>query len=155
MTLAYQNIYTRVQVHGPDDLGVALPKEDDKRKPSIRHVYWFGKLGDAQLGPNYLGIFGTVSLICGFIAFEIIGFNMLASVNYSPIEFMRRLFYLTLDPPPAKYGLRIPPMQEGGWWLLAGFFLTMTVMLWWVRMYRRARALNMGTHVAWGFAAAI
>ncbi len=155
MTLAYQNIYTRVQVHGPDDLGVALPKEDDKRTPSIRHVYWFGKLGDAQLGPNYLGIFGTVSLICGFIAFEIIGFNMLASVNYSPIEFMRRLFYLTLDPPPAKYGLRIPPMQEGGWWLLAGFFLTMSVMLWWVRMYRRARALNMGTHVAWGFAAAI
>ncbi len=155
MTLAYQNIYTRVQVHGPDDLGVALPKEDDKRTPSIRHMYWFGKFGDAQLGPNYLGIFGTVSLICGFIAFEIIGFNMLASVNYSPIEFMRRLFYLTLDPPAAKYGLSIPPMKEGGWWLLAGFFLTMSVMLWWVRMYRRARALNMGTHVAWGFAAAI
>jgi photosynthetic reaction center M subunit len=155
MTLAYQNIYTRVQVHGPDDMGVALPKGDDKRSGSVRHAYWFGKLGDAQIGPNYLGIFGTVSLICGFIAFEIIGFNMLASVNYSPIEFMRRLFYLTLDPPAAKYGLRIPPMQEGGWWLLAGFFLTMSVMLWWVRMYRRARALNMGTHVAWGFAAAI
>jgi photosynthetic reaction center M subunit len=29
------------------------------------------------------------------------------------------------------------------------------VLLWWLRMYRRARALNMGTHVAWAFLAAI
>jgi photosynthetic reaction center M subunit len=28
-------------------------------------------------------------------------------------------------------------------------------MLWWVRMYTRARALKMGTHVAWAFASAI
>ncbi len=38
---------------------------------------------------------------------------------------------------------------------MAGFFLTSSVILWWVRMYRRARALGMGTHVAWAFAAAI
>jgi photosynthetic reaction center M subunit len=38
---------------------------------------------------------------------------------------------------------------------MAGFFLTLSVLLWWVRTYRRARALNMGTHVAWAFAAAI
>ena len=155
MTMEYQNIFTRVQLHAPDDLGVQLPREDEKRTGAIRHVYWFGKFGDAQVGPNYLGTIGLVSLICGFIAFEIIGFNMLASVNYSPIEFVRRLFYLSLDPPPAKYGLRIPPMNEGGWWLLAGAFLTASILLWWVRMYRRARALKLGTHVAWAFAAAI
>jgi photosynthetic reaction center M subunit len=38
---------------------------------------------------------------------------------------------------------------------MAGFFLTTSVLLWWLRMYRRARALNMGTHVAWAFLAAI
>ena len=38
---------------------------------------------------------------------------------------------------------------------MAGFFLTTSVLLWWVRMYRRARALGMGTHVAWAFASAI
>jgi photosynthetic reaction center M subunit len=38
---------------------------------------------------------------------------------------------------------------------MAGFFLTASLLLWWVRMYRRARALGMGTHVAWAFAAAI
>jgi photosynthetic reaction center M subunit len=38
---------------------------------------------------------------------------------------------------------------------MAGFFLTSSLLLWWARMYRRARALGMGTHVAWAFAAAI
>jgi photosynthetic reaction center M subunit len=38
---------------------------------------------------------------------------------------------------------------------MAGFFLTSSVILWWLRMYQRARALGMGTHVAWAFAAAI
>ena len=38
---------------------------------------------------------------------------------------------------------------------MAGFFLTTSILLWWVRIYRRARALGLGTHVAWAFAAAI
>jgi hypothetical protein len=29
------------------------------------------------------------------------------------------------------------------------------MLLWWVRTYRRARQLGMGTHIAWAFAAAI
>lgn len=94
------------------------------------------------------GTLGVLSIFCGVIAIEIIGLNMLASVNWNPIQFIRKLFYLSLDPPAAKYGLSIPPLKEGGWWLMAGFFLTLSILLWWVRMYRRARALNMGTHVA-------
>ncbi|MEL0251753.1 MAG: photosynthetic reaction center subunit M, partial [Novosphingobium sp.] len=35
------------------------------------------------------------------------------------------------------------------------FFLTTSILLWWVRTYTRARALGMGTHVAWAFASAI
>jgi photosynthetic reaction center M subunit len=46
-------------------------------------------------------------------------------------------------------------MNQGGWWLLAGFFLTTSILLWWVRIYKRARALGLGTHTAWAFAAAI
>jgi photosynthetic reaction center M subunit len=38
---------------------------------------------------------------------------------------------------------------------MAGFFLTTSILLWWVRMCKRARDLKMGTHVAWAFAAAI
>ena len=38
---------------------------------------------------------------------------------------------------------------------MAGFFLTASIILWWVRTYRRAIQLGMGTHVAWAFASAI
>jgi len=81
--------------------------------------------------------------------------NMLASVNYDPVQFIRQLFWLSLEPPPASYGLRLPPLNQGGWWLMAGLFLTISLFLWWARVYRRARELGMGTHVAWAFAAAI
>ena len=150
----YQNIFTRIQVHGDPDPGVPLKDTIYERtKASIN--YWFGKIGDAQVGPFYLGWLGLTSILFGFAAFEIIGINMMASVGWDPIEFVRQLPWLALEPPAAKYGLGIPPLNEGGWWLLAGLFLTISILLWWLRMYRRARALGMGTHVAWAFAAAI
>ncbi len=151
----YQNIFTQVQVRSPAELGVHLPPQNSPRGTQTSFSYWAGKVGDAQIGPTYLGTTGLISLVCGIIAFEIIGLNMFASVNWDPVEFVRRLPWLTLNPPDEKYGLTLPPLNEGGWWLMAGFFLTTSVILWWVRMYRRARALQMGTHVAWAFAAAI
>jgi photosynthetic reaction center M subunit len=98
----------------------------------------------------------VTSLICGFIAFEIIGLNMWASVNWDPVQFVRQLPWLALEPPPPAAGLcMICPLNEGGWWQITGFFLTLSILLWWVRVYRRARALGMGSHVAWAFASAI
>ncbi|MFO1057945.1 MAG: photosynthetic reaction center subunit M [Dongiaceae bacterium] len=151
----YLNIFTRVQVHAPAYPGVPLPRGSWGRlgKPSLQHL--LGQIGDAQLGPIYLGWCGIASLIFGFFAIEIIGLNMWASVNWDPIQFIRQLPWLALEPPPPGYGLRLPPLADGGWWLLAGFCLTSSIILWWVRMYRRARALGMGTHVAWAFASAI
>jgi photosynthetic reaction center M subunit len=153
----YQNLFTQVQVKGPAEVGIALPPGDSKRRliPPLFN-YWVGRFGNAQIGPFYLGTLGFWSILSGLIAFEIIGMNMLASVNWNPIEFVRQLFWLGLEPPLAKHGLSIPPpMAEGGWWLMAGMFLTLSILLWWLRMYRRARALKMGTHVPWAFAAAI
>jgi photosynthetic reaction center M subunit len=155
----YQNIFTRVQVRGPVYAGVPLPAGDSGRVGSgstgtfISNL--LGKIGDWQIGPVYLGWTGFISLFCGLVAFEIIGFNMLASVGWDPVQFVRQLFWLGLEPPAPEYGISLPPMEKGGWWLLAGFFLTTSLILWWVRTYRRARALGMGTHVAWAFAAAI
>ncbi len=154
--IEYQNIFTRVQVHGPAYEGVD-PSGDiwDREKSSSWLSYWMGKIGDAQIGPIYLGSYGVASLVFGFIAFEIIGLYMWASVNWDPIEFIRQLPYLALYPPSPEYGLRWPPMNEGGLWLLAGLFLTLSILLWWARMYTRAKELGMGTHVAWAFASAI
>jgi photosynthetic reaction center M subunit len=98
---------------------------------------------------------GLASLILGTLAFNIIGFNMLASVNWNPIEFVRQLFWLALEPPAPVYGLSFPPMNEGGWWLLTGLFLTASLFFWWARMYRRAKALGLGMHIPWAFAAAL
>ena len=151
----YQNIFTRIQVRGPAYPGVPLERGGWGRQGNAFFVHLFGRIGDAQVGPIYLGWTGVASLICGFFAIEIIGLNMWASVNWDPIQFVRQLFWLALEPPAPAYGLSIPPLNEGGWWLMAGFFLTLSILLWWVRMYRRARALRMGTHVAWAFASAI
>jgi photosynthetic reaction center M subunit len=151
----YQNLFTSVQVTAPSYPGVPLGRDEYQREGKGLHLHLLGRLGDAQLGPIYLGWLGVCSLICGFIAIEIIGLNMWASVGWDPVQFARQLFWLALEPPPPAYGLSLPPLNQGGWWLLAGFFLTMSILLWWVRMYRRARKLGMGTHVAWAFAAAI
>ena len=151
----YQNIFTQVQVHGHGEMGVPIGNQTKNRAGKPAFSWLLGAIGNAQLGPIYLGATGTFSLIFGLIAFEIIGFNMLASVNWDPVQFVRQLFWLALEPPPPGSGLGIPPMAEGGWWLLAGFFLTASILLWWTRTFLRARALKMGYHIPWAFAAAI
>ncbi len=152
----YQNLFTQVQVRGPADSGVELAGESEwGRQVRPQSSYLLGLLGEFQLGPIYLGTAGLASLFFGFVAIEIIGLNMWASVGWDPIQFVRLLPWLALEPPPPKYGLSLPPLNEGGWWLMAGFFLTTSILLWWYRMWSHARRLGMGTHVAWAFASAI
>ncbi len=153
----YQNIFTRVQVHGPSYPGVPLsyPGEEQQRQGPPLHIHLLGRIGDAQLGPIYLGWLGMTSLFFGLISLSIIGLNLLAQVNWDPIQFVRQFLWLALEPPGAEYGLSIPPLAKGGWWLISGGFLTLSIMLWWLRMYRRSKALGIGTHVPWAFASAI
>lgn len=152
----YQNIFTQVQVQGEPDMGIELPRGSWQRQGQPFFSYWAGKIGNSQIGPIYIGWTGFTSIIFGLVAIEIIGLNMWASVNWDPVQFVRQLPWLALEPPPPEYGLEIlPPLDRGGWWLMAGFFLTASIILWWIRTYRRALALGMGTHVAWAFASAI
>ena len=153
----FQNIFTQVQVRGPLYPGIALsPGENRERIGTGVFNYLAGMIGDAQVGPIYLGFFGITSIIFGVLAFEVIGLNMWASVNWDPVQFVRQLPWLALEPPPPSAGLcMICPLDQGGWWQIAGLFLTTSVLLWWVRIYRRAKALGMGTHAAWAFLSAI
>ncbi len=152
----YQNIFTQVQVKGPAHLGVPLYRDQYGRTGTRPlHIYLLGILGDAQVGPIYLGLTGVASIICGFIAIEIIGLNMAASVDWSPVQFVKQIFWLALEPPAPANGLKIPPLNEGGWWLAAGLFLTLSILLWWTRTFLRARQLGLGTHIPWAFASAI
>ncbi len=152
----YQNILTQVQLVALPEAGPPLPYGDDRRSGQGALYYWLGKLGAAQVGPIYLGRLGTASLIFGFLAIEIIGLNMWASVNWDPVQFVRQLPWLALEPPGPQWGFTLfVPLAQGGWWQMAGFFLTVSILLWWARTYARARALGMGTHVSWAFLSAI
>ncbi len=152
----YQNIFTKVQIRSPAHHGVPVPQGPWEREGKPIFSYLLGQIGNAQIGPVYLGTLGLLSLICGFIAFEIIGLNMWASVGWNPILFLRDLPWLALEPPSPAYGLQVmPPLAQGGWWLIAGFFLTMALILWFLRVHRRATQLGLGTHTAWAFASAI
>jgi len=153
----YQNIFTQVQLRASPELGVPLPPEQQgSRTQGTTFSHIMGLIGQAQIGPIYLGYLGVASLVLGLIAFEIIGLNMLASVGWDPVQFVRQLFWLSLEPPSAEYGFTpFVPLAEGGWFILTGLCFTSSVILWWIRTYRRASALGMGKHVSWAFASAI
>ena len=153
----YQNIFTQVQLNHPPELGVPLP--DGQHEPRFNTTFinrWLGTIGHAQIGPFYLGWTGIGALAFGLLAFFIIGMNMWASVGWDPIQFVRQLFWLSLEPPGPQYGFSpFVPLNEGGWFILTGAFLSISVLLWWLRTYLRAKELGMGMHVPWAFASAI
>jgi len=152
----YQNIFNQVQVAGAPEWGMDND-EGLSRERAGRPGFstWLGWLGNAQLGPIHLGWFGVVSVITGTLAINIIGFNMLAQVGWNIAEFIRQGFWLALEPPGPEHGLSMPPLNDGGWYIIASFLLLVSVMCWWIRSYLRAAALGMGKHVCWAFASAI
>lgn len=151
----YQNIFTQVQVRAAPEMGLVEGVELGNRTKGASFSNLAGWFGNAQLGPIYLGTMGFISLVTGTIWFVMVGLWFWDQAGYNPAVFLRDLFWLSLDPPSPEYGLGIPPMREGGYFLIASFFLLISVMTWWVRTYLRAEALGMGKHVAWAFASAI
>ena len=97
--MQYQNIFTQVQVRGPVEAGIPLPRGDDERVGTPSYNWLAGWFGNAQIGPIYLGFLGTASLIAGTIWFVIIGMNMLASCRLDPFKFIA-VFWRALEPPP-------------------------------------------------------
>jgi photosynthetic reaction center M subunit len=151
----YQNIFTQVQVRAAPEMGMVEGVELENRTKSASFSTLLGWFGNAQLGPIYLGTLGVISIATGLIWFVMVGMWFWDQAGYNPAVFLRDLFWLSLDPPAPEYGLSIPPMREGGYFLIASFFLLIAVMTWFARTYLRAEALGMGKHVAWAFASAI
>ncbi len=151
----YQNIFTQLQVRGRPELGMVEGVELENRTRSASFSNLLGWIGNAQLGPVYLGTMGVISLATGAIWFVMVGMWFWWQAGFNPAVFLRDLFWLSLDPPGPEWGLRFPPLAEGGYFLIASFFLLISVMTWWVRTWLRAEALGMGKHVAWAFASAI
>ncbi|MBK5947582.1 photosynthetic reaction center subunit M [Rhodobacter veldkampii DSM 11550] len=152
----YQNIFTQVQVAGKPELGMVEGVNLENRTTGTTNWPILGWFGNAQLGPIYLGTLGTMSLIFGAFWFFLVGVSFIIQADYSPALFLRELFRAGLFPPAPEYGLSLSaPLMEGGLWLIASFFLMLSVLLWWARTYKRAADLGMGKHTAWAFAGAL
>ena len=153
----YQNIFTQVQVRGEPEMGMAMEDNiqggDRTRTATFSNLA--GWLGNAQIGPIYLGWAGVISMATGLLWFNIVGLNMLAQVDWSLTQFVRQLFWLALEPPGPEHGLSMPPLYDGGWYIISSFFLLVSVMSWWLRTYLLAAQHKMGKHIAWAFLAAI
>ena len=151
----YQNIFNQVQVRGAPEMGLVEGVDLANRGRGATFSTLAGWFGNAQLGPVYLGTMGVISLFSGLVWFTMVGGWYWYQAGFNPAVFLRDLFWLSLDPPAPEYGLRFPPIAEGGYFLIASFFLLIAVLSWWVRSYLRAAALGMGKHVCWAFASAI
>ena len=152
----YESFFTQLQVRGPASQDPHLDGDNEPRIKKHVFFYWLGRIGDPQVGPFYLGWAGIFSILFGVAAIEIIGLNFAAANGWNPIRFLKGVIWDGVEPPDYSNGLHLfPALNHGGWWLIAGFCLTVSVILWWVRLYRRARALGMGIHASLAFGCAI
>ena len=151
----YQNIFTQVQVRAAPEMGMVEGVELSNRTSRARFSSLAGWMGNAQLGPVYLGTMGVISLASGLAWFTTVGIWFWYQAGFNPAVFLRDLFWFSLEPPAEEYGLGFAPIAEGGLWIIASFFLLVSVCSWWVRTWLRAQALGMGKHVSWAFASAI
>lgn len=122
------------------------------------YIGWIDRLfGSGQVGPFYLGIWGFASLLCFSATVFIILISYITSpeVKYNAILFVREFPNLAVNPPPASAGLRWAAWGQGGNWLAATFFLHLSVLTWWARVYTRARATGVGANLARAFSAAL
>ena len=156
--IKYETIFNQTQLTGPAEMGVDTddPRDTLDRGKDTGRSYLAGLFGNSQLGPIYMGFLGWGALVTFTLGFLIIGYNYLLQVNFNPLLFIREFFWLTLDPPLEEHGLKaMMPLEEGGWWIIASTFITASIIMWWFRMYLRAKALGMGLHVCYAFASAI
>ncbi|MFN3593032.1 MAG: photosynthetic reaction center subunit M, partial [Thermaurantiacus sp.] len=115
----YQNIFNQVQVRGAPEMGMVEGVDLANRGRGARFSTLAGWLGNAQLGPVYLGTMGVISLFSGVVWFTMVGAWFWYQAGFNPAVFLRDLFWLSLDPPSPQYGLSFPPLAEGGYYLIA------------------------------------
>jgi photosynthetic reaction center M subunit len=85
----YQNFFTQVQVSAAPEMGMVEGVDVGQRTKGASFSTLMGWIGNAQLGPIYLGTAGVVSIAAGLIWFEIIGFWFWRQAGYDPAVFLR------------------------------------------------------------------
>lgn len=142
------------QSRGPD-LDIGNEKTAGRLGKPV-FINWMEDLGfDPQFGPFYLGFWGAAAFIFAGAFTFIWLMTMLQQVGYNALAFIKYFAVLQLDPPPSYYGMGVPPLEQGGWWLLATLFLTLSIFAWLIRIWVRAQTLGLRPYLAYGFTGAI
>jgi photosynthetic reaction center L subunit len=107
-----------------------------------------GDLFDFWVGPFYVGFFGVTTIF-----FIIVGVGLICwGVSLGPTW---NLFRLSINPPPAEFGLSFAPMKQGGIWQAVTICATGAFVSWALREVEICRKLGMGYHVPFAFSVAI
>ena len=101
MITEYQNIFTQVQVQGPpemgtDDYGTLMARTHRCALCLVADRLAWQRANWADQPRAWRVSFRSAGIRFGV---NIIGFNMLAQVDWSIPEFIRQLFWLALEPP--------------------------------------------------------
>jgi photosynthetic reaction center L subunit len=107
-----------------------------------------GDLFDFWVGPFYVGFFGVTTIFFSFIGTALIFY---AAVTGPTLN----LFQLSINPPDVSYGLRLAPLQEGGFWQFITICAIGAFVSWALRQAEIARKLGIGYHVPFAYSVAI
>jgi photosynthetic reaction center M subunit len=108
--------------------------------------------GNGKVLPIYVGVWGVIGLAAFMVCVFIILTSYMHEVGNNPIAFIREFWNLAVMPPAAKYGLSWNvPWYDGADYLVATFFLHISVLAWAARLYDRARKTGLAPHLAAGF----
>jgi photosynthetic reaction center L subunit len=107
-----------------------------------------GNMFDFWVGPFYVGMFGVAAIFFITLGTGLIIYDVAMGPTWN-------LWKLSVNPPPAKYGLKLAPLHDGGIWQIVTICATGAFISWALREVEICRKLGMGYHVPFAFSIAI
>ena len=107
-----------------------------------------GDLFDFWVGPFYVGFFGVTTIFCSVLGTALILYAAAIGPTWNPA-------LISINPPDIKYGLKLAPLAEGGFWQIITFCAIGAFVSWALREVEICRKLGIGYHVPFAFGVAI
>ncbi len=107
-----------------------------------------GDLFDFWVGPFYVGFFGITTIFFIIVGVGLILWGAALGPTWN-------IWKISINPPPASYGLGLAPMQDGGIWQVVTICAIGSFGSWALREVEICRKLGIGYHVPFAFGVAI